>query len=197
MMRDAFPRVHQPENRLDDGRSGRDDTSVSRALSGTAQSAGDAAPRIVVIGIGNNLLGDDGAGVHVVEQLKTEQWPLPITFLDGGTLSFSLLEHIETADHLIIVDAAYLDASPGTVAVFRNSELEHFLTHSRRPSVHEVNLLDVLGAARLRGRLPGEYALVAIEPEVVGWSSTPSPAVAAAIDKACGRVAELIEEALS
>lgn len=198
MMRDPFPRVHQPMNRLDDGRSGVGDTSTSRAPSGsTAQHAGDETPSIVVIGIGNNLLGDDGAGIHVIEHLKAERWPVPITFLDGGTLSFSLLEHVETADRLVIIDAAFLDAPPGTVAVFRNTELEHFLTHSRRPSVHEVNLLDVLGAARLRGRLPGEYALVAIEPEVIHWSSTPSPAVAAAIDEARERVAELIEEALS
>lgn len=156
----------------------------------------DAAPRVVVIGIGNNLLGDDGAGIHVVELLRSEEWPAAVEILDGGTLSFSLLEYIEAADLLIVVDAAFLDASPGTVAVFRNAELDAFLATSRRPSVHEINLLDLLGAARLRGRLPREYALVAIEPANIDWNSQPSTEIVDAIAVARDRVAELIGESL-
>lgn len=192
-----FPRARESGHRQDDSLSGVG--AVAASLPATTSfewSPAEAPPRIVVIGIGNTLLGDDGVGVHVVERLRSESWDVPVEFFDGGTLSFSLLEHIECAERLIIVDAAFLDTAPGTVAVFRNDELDHFLTHNRRPSVHEVNLLDVLGAARLRGRLPAEYALVAIEPEIVDWSSMPSSAVAAAIDRARDRVAELIEEEL-
>lgn len=190
-MQDASPRIQQAENRSDHGRA---DLGCAGEVSG--RPAGESGPRIMVIGVGNTLLGDDGAGVHVVERLQRGQWDVPVTFFDGGTLSFSLLEYIESADRLIIVDAAFLDAPPGTVAVFRNAELEHFLTNSRRPSVHEVNLLDVLGAARLRGRLPADYALVAIEPDVIDWSSEPSPAVARGIAEASERVTELIEAEL-
>lgn len=198
-MRNSLSRIPQAQDRPDRGPVDFDDAAagaVPGALDTLDRPAQDASPRIVVIGIGNTLLGDDGVGVHVVERLRERNLDRPVAFFDGGTLSFSLLEHIESADRLIIVDAAYLDSPPGTVAVFRNAELEHFLTNSRRPSVHEVNLLDVLGAARLRGRLPTEYALVAIEPGVVDWSSEPSPAVARAVDEASERVAELIEAEL-
>ncbi|RFF28069.1 MULTISPECIES: HyaD/HybD family hydrogenase maturation endopeptidase [unclassified Wenzhouxiangella] len=196
-MQDTSPRIHQAQDRPDSDPAGFADVTADSGAIGTVdRPAQEAPPSIVVIGIGNTLLGDDGVGVHVVEQLRERNLDKPIAFFDGGTLSFSLLEHIESADRLIIVDAAYLDSPPGTVAVFRNAELEHFLTTSRRPSVHEVNLLDVLGAARLRGRLPAEYALVAIEPGVVDWSSQPSPAVAPAVEEASERVTELIEAAL-
>lgn len=148
----------------------------------------------LVIGIGNNLLCDDGAGIHVIELLRSRSLPKDVELIDGGTLSFTLLEQVENAEYLVIVDAAELDEEPGTVRVFRNAEMDAFLSNSRRPSVHEVNLLDVLTAARLRGRMPKRYAMVGIQPLNVNWSSTPSEPVAKAVREAAEIIAELVGE---
>lgn len=148
----------------------------------------------LVIGIGNNLLGDDGAGIHAIERLRSKNLPEHIELVDGGTLSFTLLEQVENAEFLIIVDAAELDSEPGTVRLFENAEMDEFLATSRRPSVHEVNLLDVLTAARLRRRMPARYAMVGIQPLDVEWSSTPSTPVDKAVDKAVDIIADLVGE---
>ena len=166
-----------------------DTASVTGTLKQTEFPAGT-----LVIGIGNNLLGDDGAGIHAIERLRGKQLPDHVDLVDGGTLSFTLLEQVENAEYLIIVDAAELDADPGTVRVFMNDEMDAFLATSRRPSVHEVNLLDVLTAARLRRRMPARYAMVGIQPLNVEWSSTPSEPVDQAVDQAVEIIAELIGE---
>lgn len=149
----------------------------------------------LVVGIGNNLLGDDGAGIHAIERLRAKNLPKHVELVDGGTLSFALLEKVENAAYLIIVDAAELDSEAGTVQVFKDAEMDQFLSTSRRPSVHEVNLLDVLTAARLRGRMPPRYAMVGIQPRDVEWSSIPSSPVDKAVDEAVEIIAGLVGEA--
>lgn len=170
-------------------------TTVDHANDRTETKPLPASPSgTLVIGIGNNLLGDDGAGIHVIELLRSKSLPENVELVDGGTLSFTLLEQVENAEHLVIVDAAELDAEPGTVRLFENAEMDAYLSNSRRPSVHEVNLLDVLTAARLRGRMPKRYAMVGIQPLNVNWSSTPSEPVAKAVGQAAGIIAGLVGE---
>lgn len=163
-------------------------TATTESVNTVCARDGPEPSGTLVIGIGNNLLGDDGAGIHVINRLGYKHLPAHVELVDGGTLSFTLLERVEAAKRLIIVDAARLDAEPGTVRVFRNAEMDAYLSNSIRPSVHEVNLLDVLTAARLRGRLPSSYALVGIQPRDVEWSSEPSTPV----DKAVNQAVEII-----
>lgn len=160
----------------------------SAAVAARAQSG------TLIIGIGNSLFGDDGAGIHVVEALMRGQLPPEVEAIDGGTLSFTLLERVENAARLIVVDAAQLDAEPGTVRVFHDAEMDDFLNSSQRPSVHEVNLMDVLVGARLRGRMPARYSLVGIQPLSLDWSSTPTPVVAEAVERAAAIIRDLCEE---
>lgn len=148
----------------------------------------------LIIGIGNNLLTDDGAGIHVINRLSERTLPEDVELLDGGTLGFALLENIETAARLIVVDAAQLDAEPGTVRVLKNAEMDDYLGTSRRTSVHEVNLLDMMVAARFRGRLPADYALVGIQPATVDWGSDPSPVVDQAVDQAVDLIEAMLME---
>ena len=148
----------------------------------------------LVIGIGNNLLGDDGAGIHVIDRLVSKNLPVQVELVDGGTLSFTLLEKVEAAERLIIVDAAQLEAEPGAVQVFQNDAMDAYLSSGVRPSVHEVNLLDVLTAARLRGRLPPRYALVGIQPRDVEWNSEPSAPVDKGVDEAVEIIVGMVGE---
>ncbi|MCB1724264.1 MAG: hydrogenase maturation protease [Gammaproteobacteria bacterium] len=145
------------------------------------------------MGIGNTLLSDEGIGLHVLEAVRAS---LPdtsgVTFLDGGTLSFVLAADIAAADALIVIDAARLDAEPGTVRCFDGEAMDTFLT-SGRLSVHEVGLADLIDMARLTGDLPVSRALIGIQPESVDWGMQPSDAVAASVSRAAARVVELIE----
>jgi hydrogenase maturation protease len=169
-------------------------TSNTACLSWAADSDLREPAGTVVIGIGNSLFGDDGAGIHAIARLADLGLPDDVQLVDGGTLSFTLLERVESAERLIVVDAARLDAAPGTVKVFHDADMDEFLTSAKRPSVHEVNLLDVLVGARIRGRLPGRRTLVGIQPESLDWSSTPTPAVAEGVERAAAEIAALCKE---
>jgi hydrogenase maturation protease len=153
-----------------------------------------AALRILVLGVGNTLLTDEGTGVRVVEFLAREHAGLPgVTYLDGGTLSFTLAGPIEEADALIVVDAAELGAPPGTVRVFDGPAMDRFLGRAKL-SVHEVSLVDLMDIARLTDRLPGRRALVGVQPAVLDWGDQPSPPVAGAIPKAAEAVIGLVRD---
>lgn len=150
--------------------------------------------RTLVLGLGNTLLQDEGVGVHVIETLVRLAPDTPrVDYVDGGTLSFTLAGPIGEAAALIVVDTAQLDAAPGTVQVFEGPDMDDFVGNGRKTSVHEVSLRDLLAISSLEGRLPARRALVGIQPGVMDWGNTPSPAVAAAIPRACQAVQGLLE----
>ena len=146
----------------------------------------------LVLGVGNTLLADEGAGVHALNYLSQHYDDLPDTeFLDAGTLSFTLASDIADADNLLIFDAAQLDGEAGSIRVFEGSSLDEFLISGRR-SVHEVGFADLMDIARLQDCLPVNRALIGIQPEVLGWGEHPGEAVAAAIPRAAILAADLI-----
>lgn len=150
--------------------------------------------RTLVLGMGNTLLQDDGAGVHAVRLLQEQAGGMPETeFLDVGTLSFTLAAVIEDAEKLIIIDAAKMQQAPGTVQVFEGEEMDHFLNRRRRLSVHEVSLVDLLAIARLTGMLPAQRALIGIEPQSIEWGDAPTSPVTQALPQAGAAALELIE----
>lgn len=155
-------------------------------------SRASADPAILVLGIGNTLLGDEGAGVHAMRRLEQGCRDAGVQFADGGTLSFTLAGLIEESPALIVLDAAEMREAPGSVAVFEGERMDEFLGSERKRSVHEVGLLDLMALAALAGRLPERRALIGIQPESIDWSEEPSPAVARAIPEACARASELI-----
>ncbi len=150
--------------------------------------------KILILGIGNTLLTDEGVGVHVVEALRRSQMSEEgdVELLDGGTLSFTLAGPIQDADALIVVDAAQLKSSPGTLRVFKGEDMDRFLTSNRKSSVHEVGLTDLRAIAMLAGHWPEKRAMVAIQPEKVDWGEYPTELVAAAIPVACGHIESLV-----
>jgi hydrogenase maturation protease len=152
----------------------------------------DRDSRILVLGIGNTLLSDEGVGVHVIDRLSRDALPERVTCLDGGTLSFTLAGPIEDCDQLIVVDAAELSSQPGTVHVFEGEAMDDYVAKGGKRSVHEVGLADLLSIAALAGHLPARRALVGIQPELLDWGNDCTPTVAAAIPQACERVHTLI-----
>ena len=118
----------------------------------------------LILGLGNVLLTDDGAGPTVVARLESETDPAaPLRFIDGGTLSFTLAPPIEACDRLIVVDAAAMGEAPGRVRVFEGEAMDRQVSRPAT-SVHEVSLADLMDMVRLTERLPARRALIGIEP---------------------------------
>lgn len=149
--------------------------------------------KTLVLGLGNTLLGDEGAGIYAVRALQ-ERYPelTDVEFLDGGTLSFTLAGPIEQADNLIVIDATQLKAAPGAVRLFEGEEMDRFLGSHRKSSVHEVSLMDLMAIAHLAEALPARRALIGIQPQYLDWSDAPTEAVASAIPLACDMAMGLI-----
>jgi len=142
-----------------------------------------ASPALV-LGFGNVLLSDDGAGIRLIERLRSEMNAEAAEFIDGSTLSFSLLSYVEASESMLVLDAADLDAIPGTIGFFEGAAMDVFLKSSRRRTVHEVGLIDLLDMARLRDCLPSRRALLCIQPGRIDWSEALSAPVAAAMPEA-------------
>ena len=144
----------------------------------------------LILGIGNTLLADEGTGVHMLDYMSRHHPDLTgVEYLDGGTLSFTLAPWIEEADNLIVIDAAELDAPPGTVEVFSGQEMDRFAGKTKR-SVHEVSLGDLLAIAHLTNAIPENRVLIAIQPEKVDWGSCLSNPVKRALPIAAQQIVE-------
>ena len=147
--------------------------------------------KVLIMGIGNTLLQDDGIGVHITELFKSTHPADPhVSILDGGTIGLSLLPEIEDAERVIIVDASELGERPGTMRIFHNREIDQQLSGKRR-SVHEVALYDLFSAAAIRGRSPQQRVLIAIQPASTEWGLDPTPEVKASIPAACEAISNL------
>ena len=84
--------------------------------------------RIAVVGVGNILMGDEGIGVKVVEELRKERLPEGVELFDGGTAFHVLVDDLIDFDKLIIVDAVLGGESPGTIYRFEFGELEEMIS---------------------------------------------------------------------
>ncbi len=148
----------------------------------------------MVLGIGNTLLQDEGAGVHAMRQLQLASAELAgVEFIDGGTLSFSLAGPIGETDCLLVIDAAELGGPPGRVELYSGTGMDHFLGTNRKRSVHEVGLLDLLAVTHLTGGLPPRRALIGIQPETLDWGEDLSPTVMAALPTVCAQAQAQIQ----
>lgn len=158
-----------------------------------------AMDRAVVLGIGNPLMGDDGLGIHVARDLASRQAGLPlparhVEILDGGTLGYLLLERLEGAEALIVVDAAHLGREPGALGVFAGADMDAFLGANPTASVHEVGLMDLMQMLALLGQTPRRRALVGVQPAVIDWVTELSPALGGSVSAASDAVVALLSE---
>jgi len=146
----------------------------------------------LILGIGNTLLSDEGAGIHALNLLQSLHPDLDnLTYIDGGTLSFTLATYIEDCDNLIVFDAAELKAPPGTVRTMAGGEMDAFLGAARR-SPHEVGLLDLFDIARLTESLPENRALIGIQPATIEWGMSPTPDVEKRLPVAVEQAVDLL-----
>ncbi len=125
--------------------------------------------QVLVLGIGNILLQDEGIGVHVVRELQRRyQIPAEVEILDGGTAGMSLFEDLMDKDYVIIVDAVHTGEPPGTVVRLADEAVPVFL--QQRISPHQLGLSEVLAALVLADKKPSHLVLIGIVPEAMELS---------------------------
>jgi len=145
--------------------------------------------RVVVLGLGNILLRDEGVGVRVVEALA-ERYNLPaeVEVVDGGTAGMELLDTLAGCDHLLICDAVKDDAPPGTVIELAGAAVPTFF-QTTRFSPHQLGLADVLATLMLTGEAPRSVTLIGVVPLDLELGIDLSPEVAAVVGVAVERLA--------
>jgi hydrogenase maturation protease len=148
---------------------------------------------IAVVGIGNSLLTDDGAGIHTLERFARDNDDEGVCCLDGGTVGLALLDRLSNLNGLVALDAMKLGKEPGAVTVLLGEDMDSHL-RNQHGSVHEVGLSDLMDALRLSGQLPENRALIGIEPEDMNWGTEPTATVAAAIPEAAALTHNLVRE---
>jgi hydrogenase maturation protease len=136
---------------------------------------------VLVLGIGNLVMSDDGIGVRVV-QLLTERYRFPagVTILDGGTLGLDLLPRLEGVARLLVVDAVETGQAPGTLVRLAGDDVPIVLETKLSP--HQMGLKDLLAVAMLQGFAPQEMVLWGVQPERIEMSLELSAVVAAQLE---------------
>ncbi len=151
----------------------------------------DRTVPLLVLGLGNVLCGDDGLGVVPVHLLQRRyQAPDGVVVLDGGTLGLSLLPTLEQAREAILVDAIRAEGPPGTFVRLEGDDVAPAM--AARLSVHQVGVLDLLEAARWRGRSPSRLILLGLVPESIELALVRTPAVETGLG---GLVDQVVAEA--
>ena len=164
-------------------------------MTSTSSSSTNAEPgvrrpvRLLILGLGNVLCGDDGLGAVAIARLKERYgFPEGMSVLDGGTLGLSLLPYVEDAEKVILVDAIRAEAPPGSFVRLEGEEVGPAV--AGRLSVHQVGVADLLDAARWRGRFPEELVLLGLVPETLEVGLTRSARVEAGLPGLVDRVAD-------
>jgi hydrogenase maturation protease len=146
--------------------------------------------KILILGVGNLLMNDEGIGIQVVQKLENEGVS-GADIMDGGTGGFHLLGFIQSYQTIVFVDASLDDFPAGTVRVLHPKFAKDF---PKQLSAHEIGLKDLIDATFLLGQKP-EFYLVAISvKDFQDLGMDLSPEVEAAIPEAVIKIRELIKE---
>jgi hydrogenase maturation protease len=136
---------------------------------------------ILVLGLGNTIMTDDGFGVRVLEALLSRcRFHGEITLLDGGTLGLDLLPCLEEVDRLLIIDVLEMHSLPGTV--FRREGGEVPRAFASKLSVHQVGIQELLAVSELLGHLPQDVVVWGVQPECIEMGTELTATVAAALE---------------
>ncbi len=151
----------------------------------------DELHTIKIIGIGNLVRQDEGIGIHLLQALQ-DKLPPQIDTLDGGTGGLALMDFVENAKKLLVLDAVDAGIEPGKVVVWRQEEVPYFM--ASKMSVHQVGFTEVLNWAKFRGKYPDEIAVVGIQPQTLDWGTELSEVVQLSLPTAVKKVLAILEE---
>lgn len=147
-------------------------------------------PRLLILGIGNLLMGDEGVGVHLAQRLAGRELPAGVDVLDGGTGGFHLSSYFEDYPCLIMVDAT-LDGRP--TGSIRRLEPRFSSDFPRAMSTHDIGLRDLVEGLHIMGRLPKIHLFIVSVSELQNMHIGLSPEVEAVMPELERQVVELAE----
>ena len=117
----------------------------------------DFSDRILVMGIGNYLMADEGVGVHVAQRLAKLSLPDTVDVVDGGTGGFHLLEYFENYSKIILVDATLDNQPAGAIRLIKPKFASDF---PKSMSTHDIGLKDMVSSLQLMGKAPEIFLFV-------------------------------------
>jgi hydrogenase maturation protease len=142
---------------------------------------------ILVLGLGNTIMTDDGFGVQVVTTLSSRYlFRGDVTLLDGGTLGLDLLPHLENIESLLIVDALDMRATPGSIFRLQGEDVPR--AFASKLSVHQMGLQDLLAVAELQEHVPRDLVVWGVQPACIEMGTELTATAAAAIEPIIERI---------
>ncbi|MDO9244056.1 MAG: HyaD/HybD family hydrogenase maturation endopeptidase [Rhodocyclaceae bacterium] len=153
--------------------------------------------KVVVLGVGNTILADEGVGVRVVEALEREYTvPTGVTVIDAGTSGMEMLEDLSDLDFLLVVDAIAAGKAPGELVQLRGDAVPVFFRRNLSP--HGIGLSDVLASLEFLGAEPKETVILGVQPTSLDLSTELTPTIAACVPELVAQVvAELTQRGLA
>lgn len=150
-----------------------------------------SSPKITILGVGNELLSDEGAGIHIIRELqKMDNFP-GVEIIEGGTLGFGLINIIIETDYLIVIDSVRGGGKPGSIYRFDIKDAPG-CPDLFRTSVHQVGILEVIHLSGLIGNTP-KTTVIGIEPRAVGRGMALSPEIQKKIPRVMALIRQEIE----
>ena len=173
-----------------------DDQSGSTKETSTAAKEAKQK-RIVILGVGNLLLSDEGVGVHVANQLMEMDLPEGVEVYEGGTDGFRLMSVVTGADRLIVVDAVKGGGEPGSIYRFDVNDAPS-MPDSYKTSVHQIGILEVIHFSEFvgKGKTP-EATIIGVEPKSLDMAMELTPEIAAKVPRVIELVLEAIQASLA
>jgi hydrogenase maturation protease len=150
--------------------------------------SGKGKRRILILGVGNLLLSDEGVGVHIARTLMEMDFPPHVRIVEGGTDGFGLMHILLEADRLILVDAIRGGGPPGSIYRFEIEDCPPF-PDTFKTSVHQISILEVINLSGLIGS-PPRTTVIGVEPKCLEMGMDLSPEIEAKVP----RVIQLIRE---
>jgi hydrogenase maturation protease len=149
---------------------------------------------ILILGVGNLLLSDEGVGVHIAQRMMTMDWPPEVQVVEGGTDGFGLVNFITEADRMILIDAVKGGGQPGSIYRFEIEDCPPY-PDIFKTSVHQISILEVINLSSLIGSTP-RTTIIGIEPASVEMGMELSPSVEAKLPKVIQMIQAEVETSL-
>ena len=154
----------------------------------------DKSNSFLILGVGNYLMGDEGVGVHLIQEMSKVDLPDYVDILDGGTGGFLLLDCFEAYKSVIFVDATMDKKDEGTISLIRPKFASDFPSAL---SVHDVGLKDMIEAVYLMETKPDIHLFTISIKEITPMTVELNSKVKQAIPDAISQILKLTKKLLT
>jgi hydrogenase maturation protease len=168
--------------------------TIEKAISDRLQTIdlnSDHEKNILILGVGNFLMGDEGVGIHFIHELIKENISFErADILDGGVGGFSLMGYFDDYDHIIFIDATMDGKAPGTISLTKPKFASDF---PKALSAHDFGLKDMIESLYIMGTVPEMYLFTVTIPSIEPMKVKLSSEVEAALPDLIKKVSKLID----